>query len=216
MELKELPKDRKIYLTSSKRYEGVENLDLLKIEFIKVDIELDKYDLFIFTSKNAVFSLCGQYSLKDKKCCAVSGATAKVLKDYGADVVYTGEKGHGDSFGIELGDKFKGKKTLYLRGERTASDLYTILNENSVSCEQLVVYKSSCSKKEIKKPEKNSVIIFTSPSNIECFMNFYSWDESYFAVAIGNTTAKKLQKGIKYTISKAQNIESCIEIARQI
>ena len=47
----------KIYLLNNLKYEGVENLEVFKIDYIKSDINLSNYDALIFTSKNAIYSL---------------------------------------------------------------------------------------------------------------------------------------------------------------
>lgn len=47
----------KIYLLNNLKYEGVENLEVFKIEFIESDIDLSSYDALLFTSKNAIYSL---------------------------------------------------------------------------------------------------------------------------------------------------------------
>ncbi len=41
----------KIYLLNNLKYEGVENLEVFKIEFIESDIDLSSYDALLFTSK---------------------------------------------------------------------------------------------------------------------------------------------------------------------
>lgn len=47
----------KIYLLNEQKFDGVENLEVFEIEYLKFDLDLKKYDALVFTSKNAIFSL---------------------------------------------------------------------------------------------------------------------------------------------------------------
>ena len=47
----------KIYLLNNLPFEGVENLEVFKIEYISSKIDLNAYDALVFTSKNAIYSL---------------------------------------------------------------------------------------------------------------------------------------------------------------
>ena len=46
-----------IYLLNNIKYENITNLEVFKINYIKSDTNLDKYDALIFTSKNAIYSI---------------------------------------------------------------------------------------------------------------------------------------------------------------
>ena len=59
------------------------------------------------------------------------------------------------------------------------------------------MYNTKCKQKINKIPEKNSIIIFSSPSTIKCFLNNFKWDSSYKAISIGKTTAKYFPDFIK-------------------
>jgi len=203
----------KIYLLNNLKYEGVENLEVFKIDYIKSDTNLSNYDALIFTSKNAIYSLDSfNNNWKEIPSYAIAPKTAKVIKKYGGNLVFTGESSHGDSFADELIGKLKGKKVLYIKALKTVSNLVEILKNNEITIDELVTYKTSCNNSK-KKLEENSIFIFTSPSSVECFFKNYEWHKSYKAVAIGKTTSKYLPFEIDYVISPKTSIEECIKLA---
>ena len=69
------------------------------------------------------------------------------------------------------------------------------------------------SKQEKKALDKNSTIIITSPSSVECFFKKYSWEDSFKAIAIGRTTAMYLPKNIECEISSITSVEECVKLA---
>lgn len=206
----------KIYLLNNLKYEGVENLEVFGIEFIKSNIDLSKYDALIFTSKNAIYSLDSfNKTWKDIPSYAIAPKTAKIIKEYQGNLFFTGESSHGDEFAKELIPKLENKKVLYIKAVKTVSKITEILKDNNIDIDELVTYKTSCLKSS-KQLERNSVFIFSAPSSVECFFKNYAWDESYKAIVIGKTTAKYLPSNIKYNISEKTSIDECIKLAKQL
>ncbi len=207
----------KIYLLNNLKYEGIENLEVFKIEYMKKDVSLNFYDALIFTSKNAVLSL-DSFNKHWKKIpsYAISEKTANQIKQLNGNISFVGFSGHGNDFAQELIPLLKNKKVLYIRAEEVISDLFKILNKENIQIDELVTYKTICNNKINKKLEKNSVIIFTSPSSIKCFFKKYAWDSSYKVVVIGKTTAKYMPKNIKYKISPKSAIDECIKLAQTL
>ena len=97
------------------------------------------------------------------------------------------------------------------------SNLVNILNHNEVECDELIVYKTVCKtfEKKVKLP-KNSTIIFSSPSTIECFLKNVIWDESFTAVSIGDTTARYFPEYITPVVSDTASLESCVKKAIEL
>ena len=206
-----------IVLLSNSYVKGVINLPIFEIEYLDLSFDISKYDALIFTSKNAIYSLDkSKLNCKEILSYAIAVKTAEILKKHNANLVFTGVNSHGDKFANELIPLLKNKKTLYVRGEKIVSNLSSILKENQVDLDEQIVYKTICSSNKTKVLNKNSIIIFTSPSSVNCFFNKYSWDSSYIAIAIGQTTAKYLPENIKFYISNLQSIEACIYLAKQI
>lgn len=207
---------KKIYLLNNLEYDGVENLEVFGIEYLPSEININKYDALIFTSKNAIYSVDSfNKDWRNIDSYAIAPKTAKVIEKHDGKLVFTGVSSHGDNFAQELIPLLKDKKVLYIRASKTVSDLTEILKNNNVDIEELIAYKTSC-KKVDKKLEDNSIFVFTSPSSVQCFFKNYDWNESYYAVCIGNTTAKYLPSEIKYKISSKTSIEECIKVAQEL
>jgi uroporphyrinogen-III synthase len=207
-----------IYLLSDKNMEDVINLPMIQISPIKQNIDLQNFDALIFTSKNAIPSInIFDTSWKAIPSYAIAKQTAKVIESLNGNLVFTGESGHGDDFAKELIPQLKNKKALYIRGAKVVSNLVQILKENKINCDELIVYETKCKEYTKKyKPEKNSIIIFSSPSTIECFFKNFDWDSSYKAVSIGKTTAKYLPKNITTYIANTTSLDSCIKLAKSL
>ena len=206
----------KIYLLSDKKYQGVENLEVFKIEYINSSIELNKYDAIIFTSKNAIYSLDSfNNSWKNIPSYAIAKKTADIVKKFGGFLVYTGISSHGDDFAKELIPLLKNKKVLYAKALKTVSNLSEILKLNNILVDEVITYKTVCN--DVKKElEKESTFIFTSPSSIECFFKQYPWDKSFKAVCIGKTTTSFLPSYCKSITSPITSIDECIKLAKNI
>ena len=207
-----------IYIASNKEIDGIYNLNLLTIKYKNIDIDLSKYNALIFTSKNGVNSFSkSNLQWKDIDSFAISKVTGNSLKKSNSKLVYEGISGHGDDFAKELVRYLKDKKPLYIRAKKVVSNIIDILKENDIICDEIITYETACSKTlNIKKLERNSIIIFSSPSTIDCFFKNYNWDDSYTAIAIGDTTASYFPKDINIVISKLQTIESCVQIAKTL
>lgn len=205
----------KIYLLNNQKFEGIVNLEVFQVENIKFDIDLSKYNALVFTSKNAVYSI--NESAKDWikiPSYMIAPKTAQEAENLGANIAFVGISGHGNDFAFELMPHLKDKKVLYVKAEKTVSNLPGILKENGIDLDEVVAYKTTC-KKDIKKEnlEDGSTIIFTSPSSVECFLATYDWNETFKAISIGRTTAMFLPKDISCEISDITSVEECVKLA---
>ena len=203
-----------IYVLSEKKFEGALNLPVIKIRFLEFEVDLSKFDALIFTSKNGVEAIDRvDKKWKEKEIYSIGSGTTKAINEKGVGVAYTAKSSYGDDFAKEIGDKLFGKRVLFPRAKIVTSHLNKILQKIGVDLSEIIVYETICNSKDISKPKKGSVIIFSSPSTIECFFKKFTWDESYKAVVIGKKTASFMPKSIKYTLSEKQNIPSCISLA---
>ncbi|WP_419769762.1 MAG: uroporphyrinogen-III synthase [Candidatus Marinarcus sp.] len=206
-----------IYILNDMKIDGIKNIPLLGIRYIKNEMDLLQYDALIFTSKNAVYSL-DSFNKDWKKVPAyvIASKTAAVIQKEGGNVCFIGKSGHGNDFANELIPLLKNKKALYIKAKKVVSDLCDILKSNGIDIKTVTTYETQCNElTAYTAPELNSVIIFSSPSTIECFFKIFDWDSSYKAVVIGETTAKYLPKNINYKISPTTSIEDCILLAKQ-
>jgi uroporphyrinogen-III synthase len=207
-----------IYILSEKKVDGAINFPVFEINFKVSDIDINSYDALIFTSKNALYAI-DSFSKNWKKIPAYSIApqTAKIVEELGGRLEFTGVTNHGDKFALELIEPLKNKKVLYLRGAKVVSKLADTLNQNNIQCDQIVVYESVCKRYESKQTlPKNSTIIFSSPSTIECFLKLLSWDESFKAISIGKTTAKYFPSYITPIVSDETSLVSCVKKAQEL
>ncbi|MDN5112021.1 uroporphyrinogen-III synthase [Aliarcobacter butzleri] len=207
---------KKIYLLNEQKHEGIENLEVFQIEYIKSDVDLKEYDALVFTSKNGVKAINSfNQDWKNIPSYAIAQKTANTIIKLGGVVEFIGNSGHGNDFAYELKNVLKDKKVLYVKALKTVSNLPNILKENGIFLDEIIAYKTSCKKSNIIL-EENSIFIFTSPSSVECFFKQYSWKNSYKAIVIGKTTAEFLPSNINYEISSQTSVEECIKLAKQL
>lgn len=209
---------KNIYILSDKKVKYAQNFPVITIHPIIDEIDLQGYDALIFTSKNAIKILSEiDQKWKTIPSYVIAPQTAKQLKWHGGKLEYVGKSKHGDEFAEELIPLLSGKKVLYLGGKRVVSDLVNILNSNGVICDQKAIYETGCKEypRKIQLP-KNSIIIFSSPSTIECFLKNAQWDESFKAISIGDTTAKYFPDYIKPIISDNTSLDGCVQTALQL
>jgi len=213
-----MSKSKPIYILSDKKVEGAINLPVIEIEYINQTIDMKNYDALIFTSKNAVKAIANiDESWKSLPSYVIAPQTAKILKSLGGNLFFTGKQNHGDEFAQEILEKLKGKKVLYVRGKKVISDIEEILKDNGVLCKSISVYETVCKKYEEKIVlPKNSVIIFSSPSTIECFFENIQWDDTFKAVSIGKTTAQYFPSYVKAHISDSTSLISCVQKAQEL
>jgi len=206
-----------IYLLNDMKVDGVKNIPLLGIRFLSKQINVLEYDALVFTSKNAAYALDSfNIEWRSVPCFVIAQKTAKVIEELGGNIAYIGNSGHGNEFALELTDVLKGKKVLYLRAKKVVSRLVPLLKQAHIDVDEAIIYETACNKIENPEvPKKGSVIIFSSPSTIECFFENFAWNSSYKAVVIGQTTAQYLPKQVPYVVSKSTSIEECIALAKE-
>jgi uroporphyrinogen-III synthase len=203
-----------IYLLNNQKYDGVENLPVIKINYLTPEINFSNIDYLLFTSKNGVVAVDKiSDEWKNIPAITIGEATAKMVKKVGGKVEYIAKKSYGDELAKEIIQNFALSNILFFKAKKVLSNIVEVLEENNFNVIQKVVYETSCNKIE-KELKKNSVFIFTSPSTIKCFFNQFNWDESFKAVAIGSRTASYFPG--KIVISDIQTIDNCIKIAKNM
>ncbi len=191
------------------------------IEFVTYEQEIDfsPFDALIFTSKQGVKALDEITSRKWREipAAAIGKMTADEIKKRGGKVIFIASKAYGDTLARELVEKFGSYKWLYPRPKVVASKIVQDLRSAGVQVEERVIYETVCkSYAKGDAPERGAVLIFTSPSIVNCFLQNFEWSESYTAVAIGKKTALAFPKNIEPLISPSQSIEDTIEFAKRI
>ena len=208
---------RDIFLCSPKKVEGVKALPMIEFRRLKDNISLKEFDSIIFTSKQAiVFTNEITKEWLDKKILAVGGATAKFAKELGAKDIYNPKEFYGKELAKDIVKNFKNSKILYIRPKAISFDSKSFLEKEGIFIKEEILYETNCKKYSNKQLPKNSIIIFTSPSTIECFFKSFKWDSSFLAVVIGKSTLQKLPKNVTAYVAKRATIDSCVEKAIDI
>lgn len=208
---------RPIYLISQTPYPGVLHIPILKIRFLTPDIDFSTYDGLVFTSKQAVKALESYpESWKRLVCMCVSEPTAIAVREAGVGDVRIAD-GYGRSIPDSLSMERDGGKWLYLRPKVIASEWVETAREQGIRIDEAIMYETVCNDEGVFGAiEPNGVLIFTSPSSIECFMARYEILPDQKIVVIGKTTQKGLPEGVDSTLSDSPSIASCVKIARTI
>jgi len=207
-----------IYLLSESSFEGVVNLPLIKSTCNDIDVDLSAYDALIFTSKNGVRAIDKiNQNWKEISSYAIGKPTADEVDRLDGSLEFIAKSSYGDDFANELKVVLKGKKVLFLRAKIVLSNLEGILRDEGIDINSIAVYDTTCNDElKPKNLKKKSIIIFTSPSTIECFFKYFQWDDTNIAVCIGSKTLSLLPKYITSHMSKEQTIISCIELAKSL
>ena len=203
-----------IYILNNKQEKNAINLSVIGIKFYDVEIELSNYDALIFTSKNGLYAIDKiDKSWRDLEIYSIGKGTTNSAIELGVEVTYTAKTSYGNEFANEIKSLLKGKKALYLRPKVVVSRVSDITKEGGVDIDEKIIYETVCNDcSSLSTPPKNSTIIFSSPSTIECFLKCFEWDKTYRAIVIGKNTAKFMPQSIKYRLAPKQTLESCINL----
>ncbi|MCX6052810.1 MAG: uroporphyrinogen-III synthase [Campylobacterales bacterium] len=207
-----------IYLFSISAHPHAISVNSLDIQFLKPAINFAYYDYLIITSKQASEAL-KQYDKKEyihMPSLCVSKQSALAYEELGGRVLDIGG-GYGDNLAGKIKEFPKETKWLYLRAKIVASDFVSTCQEEGYQIDEIIVYESGCSKDLWHvEVEEDAVLIFTSPSSVECFLKNHTITPSNKVIVIGKTTALSLPKDINYIISDDTTIQSCIDIASKL
>jgi uroporphyrinogen-III synthase len=205
-----------IYLFSTSSHPDAKSINSLDVDFSKPDIDPNDYDYFILTSKQVskVLDFYKVQPLKPALC--VSKGTAASYKKIGGEILACG-KGYGDDLANIITTYPQEKKWLYLRAKEVASDFVATCQNNGYNIDENIIYETKCSNAiQYAKIEENSILIFTSPSSVKCFLEHHEIPLHAKTIVIGKTTAKALPTGIEAYMPKERSIESCMELAKQL
>ena len=209
---------RDIYLLSPTPKEGVISLPIIEFTTTANSIDFSNCDTLMFTSKQAVVTanaIGNQW--KEFPTIAIGGATKRKIEDLGGEVIYYPKEFYGKELAKDIELFFSERKILYLRPQKVMFNSKEYLAKKSIILQEQIIYKTSCREYHIEtQPPKNSIIIFTSPSTIECFLKNFIWDSSYLAIVIGQSTKVHLPRDAKYLVADNPLISSCIKKAKEL
>lgn len=191
---------------------------MIEFETTATKIDFNNIDLLLFTSKQAVTTL----DSINKEWCKIpsiaigSGTRDEIIK-IGGTVLLTSNEFYGNNLAQEIIENFRDKTILYLRPKIISSNITKILLDANINIVEQIIYETICKKYDISfMPPKDSIIIATSPSTLNCFIQNFGWDESYIGVAIGTTTTKAFSNNMNFAISDVPTINSCIKKANEL
>ena len=208
--------EKLIYILTDEKYQGVLNYPVIKINFLSPSLSFNGIDYLIFTSKNGVRAV-SRLTDKWKKIpsLAIGKATAKEIEKSGGKIEYIAKSAYGDEFAKEITKKYQNKTFLFLRAKKIVSPIGEIFKNSTNTLIEKIVYETLCNrpKEVLIKP---SIVIFSSPSTVECFSKINSF-ENITAIAIGKKTENVLNK---YTqniyMPKKPSINECIKLAKNM
>ncbi len=191
------------------------HIPVISIVFLTPTIDFDLYTGIIITSKQAAQAL-KSYSpdWSQLQVVCVGESTASAIKEFGALHVEIAD-GYGVSI-LEVLSSHKGR-WLYPRPKLIASSWPINARELGMEIDEKIIYETTCND-EMKKIEvaKDGVLIFTSPSSIECFCKHTDILPTHDVIVIGETTQKALPSGIRSILSTDTSIDSCVRKAREV
>ena len=209
---------RAIYLLSPVDKANTIYLPMIDFSIVNTELDLSQCDTLMFTSKQAVKSaniLNCQW--KEYPSLAIGTATARQIENLGGKVEYCSTSFYGASLSQEIINRFKNRNILYLRPKEISFDSKRYLAQRGIILQEKVIYQTHCvTYPKEAKPQHNAIIIFTSPSTIHCFLKNFSWDMSYIAIVIGESTKAHLPKNIQYEVADEPTIDACIKKAYTI
>lgn len=162
------------------------------IEIYRVNFNnFPKTDWIFFTSKNGVKHFFGQNpKIKPETKFAVVGkGTANALRQFEIQADFIGSKSMTNQIGKEFAQIVKGKNVLFPLGRKSLRTIQTELI-GIVDFYELVVYENQPS--DNFETIEAKILVFTSPSNVESFLQKQQILPTQKVVAIGTTTAKYL------------------------
>ena len=114
---------------------------LLEIELLKINVNLKKADVLVFTSVYALEKMTMELKNFEKPVFAVGQRCNELLKEIGATNYFIFS--NVEQLFTRLKNHCSNKKPLvyYLRGSEISYDLKAELLKHNISCEEYVVYK---------------------------------------------------------------------------
>lgn len=212
---------REIIVVGYQDYDFAKSLVVGEIVYKDFCLDLREYEGLIFTSKNAILSL--EYNAikypqmqiwKQIPSYVIGKGSAKCLRNLGGNLAYISPNSHGKEFATFLQNTLNPKSPLlYLRAEKIISNLDEILKQESFNlCSQISYHSQALSLPKCKQPSQDAVLLFTSPSAYHFFLQNFSWQKDYLAIALGKSTFECFDSEISKEISPIQDIKESIKL----
>lgn len=192
---------RSILITKSNENQGAladycksQNIHLLYHSFLtfsKIElVEIPKTEVLFFSSKRAVDYFLEQASISPETQIACIGeATKNHLELLGYNVDYVGQQaGNPELVSKHFASWLEDKSCAILLAKESKKSIIKYLNPTKINC--CVVYETLIHSQKLD--QQFDVVIFTSPSNAEGFLNENKITEFTKVIAWGETTKRYL------------------------
>jgi uroporphyrinogen-III synthase len=175
-------------------------------------IEYRECDTLMFTSKQAVVSAERiDPTWKSFPAIAIGGATAAQIEKIGGTVLYHPAHFYGKKLAEDILSRFRERRVLYLRPRTVSFDSRGFLHRAGYTLDEQIIYETFCRPHPVEAaPPSGSIIIFTSPSTIHCFLGRFAWEATYTAVVIGTATLEHLPSECDFRVADTPLIDACI------
>lgn len=190
---------------------SVVHIPIIKTKYLKATVNIEEFDALIFTSKEAIYALeASCINLENIKCICIAEKTALIAREKKMSVIAVA-KGTAQSVASLIEERYYHDNLLFCKASVVASNIL----DNFVNVHGHIVYETLCSEQKMNY-EKNSILIFTSPSSVNCFLKQNSLLNIKNIVAIGETTRSFLPKEIFVHIPLKHSVQNCIELAKKL
>jgi uroporphyrinogen-III synthase len=191
---------------------------MIQFALVADRIDYQGCDTLMFTSKQAVLSAEAiDPEWKRLPAVAIGPATQRQIEALGGRVLFRPDSFYGASLAQELVRRFRERRLLYLRPKEVSFDSRGYLEGMGVPLKEQILYETRCrSYAPEEAPEPESIIVFTSPSTIHCFLKNFPWRSDYHAVVIGRSTRAHLPKEASFSVAETPTIDACIAQARRM
>ena len=170
----------------------------------------------IITSQNGAKAIIKAGALKSVENCFVVGEkTTALLTENGIKTIKKAQ--NGEELAHFIVENYKNESFTYFCGRQRRDELPTLLEENNVACNEVVVYETYQIAQSFDRAFEG--ILFFSPSGVNAFAkaNKHTHTTNSIAFCIGETTATTARLHFeKVVVSNATSIESTIAKAVKI
>jgi uroporphyrinogen-III synthase len=191
---------------------------MIDFRLVAETIDYQGCDTLMFTSKQAVISAEAiDPEWKKRPTIAIGGATASQIEKLGGTVLYHPTEFYGKELAKDILARFLKRNVLYLRPRTVSFDSRTFLHHAGYELKEQILYETFCQFHSAEAtPPSGSIIIFTSPSTIHCFLKRFDWDATYTAIIIGTATLEHLPPQCDYRVADQPLINACIAKALEV
>ena len=162
---------------------------LIRFEALPFTVTKPFEALFFSSPRSILFFLKGMCIPKGTFIACVGAGTAAVLRSLGYDPDFVGEGKDFKKIASDLQQKLGDKTILFPLSTRSLRSISSHLNPHQL--EEVVVYETINQSHAIPLSD---IVVFTSPSNVDSYLESNELNSGNTLIAWGESTAKALEK----------------------